>query len=321
MMPVRAWKLIAVCVVFTALQSACSPQSPPAPDMNGPQIALTFDDATRGPGPFFDGPERTQKLVDALRRADVEEAMFFVTTRNVDRQGESGAARIQAYTDAGHALGNHSHSHQWLSRSDTDAYIADLDLAEQQMASFENVQPFYRFPFLDEGRNVEKRDRLREALTERGLRNGYVTVDTYDWYLDLLAKEAKEAGRELDIGELRSLYVDVLVSGTEFYDAMAQKALGRSPRHILLLHENDLSALFIGDLVAELRKRGWTIIPATAAFADPIAELEPDTLFLGQGRIAAIAHEAGAVPASLVSPEEDEDYLKRRFDDEVIAAE
>jgi peptidoglycan/xylan/chitin deacetylase (PgdA/CDA1 family) len=301
-------------VVLAVAISACEPQQLPGTDTSGPQIALTFDDATRGPGPFFDGPERTQKLIAALQSADVDEAMFFVTTRNVDRQGESGVARIWAYTNAGHTLGNHSHSHQWLWRTDIDAYVADLDLAEQKLTSFESVQPFYRYPFLDEGRNVEKRDQLRQALAERDLGNGYVTVDTYDWYLEALAKEAKEAGREMDLDELRSLYVDVLVSGTEFYEAMARETLGRSPRHVLLLHENDLAALFVGDLVAELRNRGWTIIPATAAFADPIADLEPDTMFLGQGRIAALAHEAGATPASLVSPEEDEEYLQRRFE-------
>jgi hypothetical protein len=36
----------------------------------------------------------------------------------------------------------------------------------------------------------------------------------------------------------------------------------------MLLHETDLAALFIADLVAELRKDGWTIITADEAFAD-----------------------------------------------------
>lgn len=314
-------KAIALSLTIMVATSGFVPELLRGAEEGGPQIALTFDDATRGPGPFFDGAERTHRLVDALRNAGVDAAMFFVTTRNVERQGESGMARIQAYTDAGHTLGNHSHSHQWLSRTDADEYIADLDLAEEKLSSFENVQPFYRFPFLDEGRSLEKRDQLRHALAQRGMRNGYVTVDTYDWYLEALTKEARESGRETDIDALRSLYVDVIVSGTEFYDAIAQQTLGRSPRHVLLLHENDLAALFIGDLVAELRDRGWSIIPATVAFADPIADLEPDTLFLGQGRVAAMAHEAGVKPASLVSPEEDENYLRQRFESDVIKAD
>lgn len=282
-------------------------------------IALTFDDATRGDSSILAGVARTERLIDALSVAGVEQAMFFVTTRNVESRGESGPARLRAYSDAGHVLGNHSHSHQWLWRTDTDAYIADLDRAISFLADYENVEPLYRYPFLDEGRALDKRDDLREALANRGLRNGYVTVDTYDWYLDNLAQTAKESGAGLDMDKLRDLYVDVIVRSTEFYDAMAQKVLGRSPHHILLLHENDLAALFIADLVAELRKRGFRIVPATVAFSDPIADREPDTLFLNQGRIAALAHEAGWERRELVSPTEDEDYLQKRFEAEVLA--
>jgi peptidoglycan/xylan/chitin deacetylase (PgdA/CDA1 family) len=282
-------------------------------------IALTFDDATRGDSSIMAGETRTRQLIDALSDADVEQAMFFVTTRNVESLGKSGPARLRAYSNAGHVLGNHSHSHQWLWRTDTDAYIADLDRAISFLADYENVESFYRYPFLDEGRALDKRDSLREALANRGLKNGYVTIDTYDWYLDALAQTAKESGPALDMDKLRNLYVDVIVRSTEFYDAMAQKVLGRSPHHVLLLHENDVAALFIGDLVAELRRRGFRIIPATVAFSDPIAEREPDTLFLNQGRIAALAHEAGWERRELVSPTEDEEYLRERFEAEVAA--
>ena len=281
-------------------------------------ISLTFDDATRGDGPMFDGVERTDRLIRELADAGVDEAMFFVTTRNVERAGESGPERLQRYTDAGHTLANHSHSHHWFHRTDTDEYIADLDMAIERLASYDNLRPFYRFPFLDEGRAVEKRDAFRVALRERNLSNGYVTVDTYDWHLVTLAGEAIKNGSEFEMDDLRDLYVDVLVTSTEFYDAMAQDLLGRSPHHVLLLHENDLAALFIGDLVAELERRGFRIIGATEAFSDPIATREPDTLFLGQGRIAALAHEAGRAPATLVSPTEDEEYLRQRFEAEVL---
>lgn len=308
----RPYLLLALFLVSMA---GCEHTASP----NERTIALTFDDATLGDGPFLTGEERTRRLIDALSAAGVDEAMFFVTTGNVAGAGESGPRRVQAYAQAGHTLGNHSHSHPWLSRVDTDEYVADIDLAIASMRRYDNVQPYFRFPYLDEGRAIDKRDRLRAALAERGLKNGYVTVDTYDWYLVSLAQEARKTGSEFDIEDLRDLYVDVITRSTEFYDAMARETLGRSPHHVLLLHENDLAAMFVSDLVAELRRRGFRIIPATAAFADPIADREPDTLYLGQGRVAALAHEAGRQPADLVSPTEDEDYLRRRFENEVAA--
>jgi peptidoglycan/xylan/chitin deacetylase (PgdA/CDA1 family) len=305
-------------VVLIRLSSVGACASDPVPAGLAPPvrtIAITFDDATLPDGPLLDGAERTRRLIAALESAEVEEAMFFVTTGHVER--EAGAKRIRAYAAAGHALANHSHSHDWLHQTATEVYIADLDRAIAGLQEFDGVEPYYRFPYLDEGREPVKRDRLREALRERGLRNGYVTVDTWDWYLVNLAQEAKSAGIAIDLDKLRDLYVDVITRSTEYYDAMAERTLGRSPHHVLLLHENDLAALFVDDLVAALEARGFRTIPATEAFTDPIAGREPETLYLGQGRIAALAHEAGAAPEMLPSPTEDEDYLRRRFNEEV----
>ena len=306
--------LLAVAAAVVGACTGTAEVSPPAPART---IALSFDDATLPDGPLFDGRERTRRLIAALETAGVEEAMFFVTTGNVERN-EHGDERIRSYASAGHVLGNHSHSHWWLHQTDTDEYIADLDTAIARLAVFDKVLPYYRFPFLDEGRDLDTRDRLRMALGERGLANGYVTVDTWDWFLVDLTQEAEEAGTDVDLDALRDLYVDVILKSTEYYDAMARDTLGRSPHHVLLLHENDLAALFVDDLVAAYRRRGFRIVPVTEAFSDPIAGREPDTLYLGQGRVAALAHEAGVEAAGLPSPTENEEYLRKRFRDEVL---
>ena len=299
--------------LFCLVLAACagSPDPTPAPQPVK-RIALTFDDAPRGPGPYFSGTARGTALIEALEAADVTGVMFFVTTRGLP-EGQ-GAERIERYVRAGHVLGNHSDSHMWLRRTEADRYIADLDMAELLLRPMAGYRPFYRFPFLDEGGSVEKRDALRAALAERGLANGYVTIDTYDWYMDrLLAEVVRAPGQEFDREGWRDAYVDTLMRSITFYDEMAMRVLGRSPDHVLLLHENDLAALFIGDLIARLRKEGWEIIPAEEAFRDPISQIVPDTLFLGQGRIAAIAHERGDDPADLVHEVEDEAWLRAEF--------
>ena len=277
------------------------------------RIALTFDDAPRSDGPFLTGAERTDKLIAALAEVGAYGSMFFVTTENLDARGADGVERLQKYTDAGHVLGNHSHDHMWLWKNEVDTYVADIDLASDKLAAFDNVTPYFRFPFLDEGREAQKRDAVRAALAERELINGYVTVDNYDWYMVTLASEARKAGHDVDMDALRDTYVELLVDAVEFYDAMAVETLGRSPAHVLLLHENDLAALFVDDLVRALQARGWTIVPALDAYKDPIAKYEPDTLFLGQGRIAAMAHEAGRARRDLVHLTEDEAMLREEF--------
>ncbi len=143
------------------------------------RIALTFDDAPRSDGPLLTGAERAERLLKALDDAGVEGAMFFATTNHLANAGEEGIQRLQAYGASPQVLANHSHRHLWLHRNSADDYLADIDEATERLAEFGETAPFFRYPFLDEGRDVAKRDAVRKGLEERGLRNGYVTVDNY----------------------------------------------------------------------------------------------------------------------------------------------
>jgi peptidoglycan/xylan/chitin deacetylase (PgdA/CDA1 family) len=285
------------------------------------RIALSFDDVPRHAGGFFTPDERAIRLIAALARAGVEQAGFFVTVGGLDRpDGRGGEDRIRAYAAAGHVIGNHSTSHPWLSRTELGEYLADIDDAEAWLRGRAGYRPWFRYPYLDEGRrDLEKRDAVRAALRERGLANAYVTVDNYDWHLDALASKAKREGRPLSLEGLRDLYVETLVQAAEFSDDIAVRALGRSPAHVLLLHETDLAALFVEDLVGGLRATGWEIVTLDEAYADPIAAREPDTWFLGGGRVAALAHEKGWEPRLLVHERTDEAVLDRLFAERVLA--
>jgi len=98
-----------------------------------------------------------------------------------------------------------------------------------------------------------------------------------------------------------------------FYDNIAQKTLGRSPKHVLLLHENDMAALFIADLIEHIRLQGWKVISPQEAYEDPIASTIPDVLFNGQGRVAAIAKSKGWDEKLLIDGGSSEVYLDNYF--------
>lgn len=254
------------------------------------RIALTFDDVPRQRGAFLTPDERTEKLVAALKAAGVKQAAFFVNPGRLSKpDGVGGEARIATYAAAGHVIANHSFSHNHLSEVTAGEYLADIDAAEVWLTGRAGYRPWFRFPYLDEGgADKAKRDSVRKGLYQRGLRNGYVTADGSDWNLETLTIDAAAAGKEMDMEALRKLYVASQMSGVEYHDELARRTLGRSPAHVLLLHETDLAALFIGDLVAELKRHGWTIITADDAFADPIGKIEPD-----------VPHSAGTITGSI----------------------
>jgi len=259
------------------------------------RIALTFDDTPRHAGGFMPADTRAKRLVAALRKAGVEQAAFFVTVGNLGKpEGGDGEANIARYVRAGHVIANHSFAHQHLSKSTAEAYLADIDRAQAWLKQRPGYRPWFRFPFLDEGgRDKAKRDAVRMGLKARGLQNGYVTAESSDWHIEALAAAAKRDAKRVDMRALRDLYVESHVEAAEFYDALARKTLGRSPAHVILLHETDIAALFIGDLVKALRAKGWAIVTADAAFADPLRDAMPDTPYAQGTLIEALAWQKG----------------------------
>ncbi len=256
-----------------ALLNTAAGLSDHAPVAGDKRIALTFDDAPRGAGAFLDPAIRPQMLRTALARAGVRQAAFFANPGRVQPGGQNEAALL-AYAAAGHVLANHTAMHLVLSDVPAERFIADISKAETWLKAHPGYRPWFRFPQLDEGnRNAAKRDAVRAALKAMGLRHGYVTADGWDWYLESLTIKAKAAGKPMNLEALRDLYVETHLLSANFADSLARRTLGRAPAQVLLLHETDLAALYIEDLVKALRKDGWTIITADEAYADPMGKL------------------------------------------------
>jgi peptidoglycan-N-acetylglucosamine deacetylase len=282
-------------------------------------IALSFDDVPRGPGAFLDPRKRAAMLITALAEADVVQALFFVNPGRID--SEADALMVDSYAAAGHVIANHSFTHPHLREVSAEAYLADIDKAEEWLKGRPGYRPWFRYPFLDEGgRDKAKRDAVRAGLAARGLSNGYVTVDGSDWNIEALAVTAKRDGHAIDMDALRDLYVETHVESAEFSHALAQRAVGRPIPHMLLLHETDLAALFIGDLVAALRAQGWVVVTADAVYADPIYRALPDTPFAAGTLTEQLAWEKG-LPAPRWYARNDTDYAGRLFRERVLHQE
>lgn len=279
-----------VALLLALLLAACATIAEPPAEK---RIALTFDDIPRDRGAWLDDEERTRRLIAGLREAGVAQAAFFLNPGRIAEMPGS-EARIAAYVAAGHVMANHSATHPHLNVTDPAAYLADIDAAEAWLKGRPGYRPWFRHPYLDEGqRDLAKRDAIRAGLAARGLTNGYVTVDASDWFYEQAAIDAVKAGKTIDRDALRDLYIESHVESAEFTDALARRALGRSPAHVLLLHETDLAAFWIADLVRALEARGWRIVSADEAFADPIAQIAPDVPVAQGTLIEAIAWERG----------------------------
>lgn len=279
------------------------------------EIAITFDDSPRHASGYFDGPTRSAKLISELKKHKVKQVAFFSVSQRLNAEG---LERLKRYSAAGHIIANHTHSHPDINKLTLDRYIKDVLLADNKLQPLGNFKKLFRFPYLREGDTLSKRDGMRKFLLQQGYTNAYITLNNYDWYIEVLFQKAIKKGRKVNLEKLRKFYVRTLMESIEYYDQMAITHLGRSPKHVLLLHEMDISALFIGDLVDELRNRGWSIITPTEAYTDDIVNYQSDRLFkFNPGRIGEIAKDKGQ-NKELWHKTLDEKYLEKAFDEQVL---
>jgi peptidoglycan-N-acetylglucosamine deacetylase len=239
------------------------------------RIAISFDDSPRGPGAFLNVKQRHEMLLAALDRAGVKQAAFFINPGRID-PSNGHAEMIQAYTDAGHVIANHTANHPDLSDVSAARFLADVDEASAWLKSQKNIRPWLRFPHLNEGgRDTAKRDAVRAGMKARGIRHGYASADGWDWYMESMTLDAAAAGKPMDMNGLRKFYIKSHIESVEFSDNLARRTFGRAPAQMLLLHDTDLAALYVEDLVRALRAKGWQIITADEAYKDPIYREQP----------------------------------------------
>lgn len=277
------------------------------------EIALSFDDAPRAATPYLNGQNRAEVLINNLAKVNVEKVILFANSSAL--KYEVRKSRLLKYANAGHLIANHTHSHKRPSDLGTQGYIDDILKAESYLKEFPNFVKFFRYPYLDYGKTEDLRDEVHNSLEKYEYKIGYVTIDNSDWYMDALLQKAVRSGQKVNIESLRDAYVYMLWDSIKFYDELAVKLLGRSPKHVLLLHENDLAALFIGDLVKLLRSKGWKIISPEEAYTDNLSRIKPNTLINGDGRIAAIAEAqgfAGPIRDFFQSEKEIEKYFLKK---------
>lgn len=288
-------------------------------NLQAKEIAFTFDDAPRPDSVLFNGQQRAHALIGQLIKGGIQKATFFLNTSRLNIEGRE---RIQSYVQAGHSIGNHTHTHPDINSTDINDYLEDIFKAHNLAKEISGFTPYFRFPYLREGDTVEKRDRVRQEIKKLSLKNAYVTVDNYDWYMDSLLQKALKDGKIIDFEKLKKVYLEVLIACVESYDSMAMEGLGRSPKHVLLLHENDINALFVGDLSLALQERGWKIISPEEAYEDEISNYSTPNIFKwNPGRIGEIAEDNGLEKNKWWHESCDEDYLEELFMKEKIVTD
>ena len=278
-----------------------------------PKISFTFDDGSTNDMPNYPSEVWNGMILSSLEQHHLKAILFAAGT---GLQGKKGAEILQSWDNAGHKIANHTYSHKNFGNPKTDIewYKQDFLRNDSIINKYAHFYPYFRFPYLKEGDTPEKVQDFRAFLKEKGYHNGHVSIDASDWYIAGRLMERLKSDPKADISGFRDFYLAHLYDRACYYDALAVSLTGRQISHIILLHHNLSSALFLGDLIAHFKQKGWEVLDADKAYKDPIYQMITTNIPAGESLIWALAKQSGKFDKVLRYPAEDGDYEKPFMD-------
>ncbi|HMT10801.1 MAG TPA: polysaccharide deacetylase family protein [Ignavibacteria bacterium] len=293
-------KRIAVVMLLLFLQCLVRSQDKPS-------ISITIDDPHVNDAVIWDWQQKDDSLLSTLDKYGVKAALFVCGMR-VD--SPEGRQLLGKWNSRGHLICNHSYSHKYYhsKKLSLEDFEYDFLRSDSIINEYTGFTKLFRYPYLKEGNTIEKRDGFRHFMDSLGYRNGYVTVDASDWYIDGRMSDTLKYYRNFDTTPFLQYYLEHIYNRAMYYDSLGLALTGRHIKHTLLLHHNLLNAMFLGELLKMFKAKGWELTDAVTAFNDEVFALKPDILPAGESLVWAMAKQSGNYESSLRYPAEDGEY-------------
>ncbi|MFN3536882.1 MAG: polysaccharide deacetylase family protein [Brevundimonas sp.] len=264
---------LALIAPFIALAAAlCLPAA-----VEAQQIAITIDDAPVH-GPVPEGETHVgvaARMIAALSEAGGAPATIFINGGSIE-QNPDAAAALDLWRAAGHALGNHTWTHENPNAIGAEAYEAGILHNEPLLAALmgERDWRWFRYPFLAEGDDPVLRDRIRAFLDHRGYRVASVTMSFDDWAWTEPYVRCRAQGDDDPIARMERAYMDAAEAAFDHSRAMAQRLYGEDIPYVLLLHTGAFHARMLPQLLALYRDKGATFVSLEEAQSHPFYEAD-----------------------------------------------
>jgi peptidoglycan/xylan/chitin deacetylase (PgdA/CDA1 family) len=184
---------------------------------------------------------------------------------------------LQAWRAAGNPLGNHTWSHPEFDKLTLPQYEANIVRDEPLLRK---VSPnsdwhWFRFPYLEEGNTVKRREQLRAWLTQHGYRIAEVSMDFQDYNWNEPYARCAAQHNAAAINSLHASYLNAADESIRVYRQIAQTLYHRDVPYVLLLHVGAFDARMLPDLIALFRQRGFIFVTLQQAMADPTYSFDP----------------------------------------------
>lgn len=238
--------LVFLVMLFTSCQHIKQKQ-----DIIEPALLLTFDDfPCQRETEVEKQYEINRKILKTLQKHNTS-AIVFVNSSGIyrDKDAAQRERMLDDWAANGHEIGNHTYSHPILSKSSRFDYELDIIKGEPVLQKIlykhgRNLK-YFRYPFLDYGKNKQQKKEIKEFLYKRGYEIVHITIDTLDWKFNKLMYEGND--------DAKSRFMVYVQSQLDNY-------VGQ-PTNIILFHVNKLTAECLDEIIQYAKSAGYKLNP------------------------------------------------------------
>jgi peptidoglycan-N-acetylglucosamine deacetylase len=187
-----------------------------------PCVVFSFDDGNTADILTYKGTDWNRLIINQLSQHNIK-AVWFVAANKIDNR--AGKRLLQQWDSAGHLIANHTYSHLNYNKPSISCaqFIFDIQKCDSLINGYQNYRKIFRFPVLKEGNTIAKRDSICAWIKQNGYRQGWVTIDASDWYINMrLIKRLKEDA-DADISGYRDYYLDHIMDRARYYNQLSKK--------------------------------------------------------------------------------------------------
>jgi peptidoglycan/xylan/chitin deacetylase (PgdA/CDA1 family) len=256
------------------------------------QVAFTFDDLPAHgplpPGEFRPEPIRT--IIKTLKTENMPPTYGFVNGFRTDEYPYQSEL-LREWLVSGNPLGSHTWSHPSLDKSSAKKYIANIAENEPLL---EKIDPlgdwhWFRFPYLEEGDTLAKRNAVRDYLLGHHYKIAEVTLDFGDYMWNDAYARCAAKHDDAAVVSLQDSYLATADEYITYSRTLSQRLYGRDIPYVLLLHVGAFDAKMLPQLIALFRKRGFEFVSLPQAESDPAYSVDPKIAYPGGGLLMELA--------------------------------
>lgn len=241
------------------------------------KLAITVDDLPEH-GNLPPGVTREQiatKMAAVFQKHKVPEVYDFINAGKANTE-----AVLKIWRSAGFLLGNHTYLHEDLHKTSLEKFTQSISRNEAMLEKMSGGHDwhYFRFPFLREGNDLDKRNGVRKFLRDAGYKIAQVTIDFEDWswnnpYVRCLAK-----GDNKSIAWLSETYLKNAEDQMDRAKIVGHALFQREIPQILLLHIGAFDTEKLDELLTRFEAKGVEFISLAEAAKDPMYDFNPRVL-------------------------------------------